>query len=84
MPFTGVGVVFLIIERVIAVQHQPRLGAKQRDTVDLAALHGDVLFEPPTQSAKEIKLPFLRVPLPGRILACQRVIARAVQMRLIQ
>ncbi len=84
MPFAGVGVVFLVVERVVAAQLQPRFGAKQRNTVDLAAVRRHMFLEPPAQPTKEIKLPFLGVPLPGRILARQRVIARAVQMRLIQ
>ena len=84
VPRAGVGVVFFIREGVIVPHPQAGLGAEQRDTVDLAPRGGHMFLEPPTQSAKEIKLPFLGVVVRRAVRPRQRVIAGPVQKGVVQ
>lgn len=78
MPWAGIGVVFRIGEQMVGQELQPRLVAKNRDTINPAARHRNMFFEPPAQPAKEIKLAIKVVV--STVLSGQRVISRLVHM----
>ena len=75
MPRAGKGIVFFVIKGVIFAQSQAWLGAKQRNTVNLAAWHWDVLLIAPPQPAKKVELPLFWMIVIGCIRPRERVIS---------
>ena len=53
VPRAGKGIVFFVVKGVIFAQSQAWLGPKQRNTVNLAAWHRDVLLIAPPHPAKK-------------------------------
>ena len=81
MPRAGVGVVLFIVQCVICAQFKPRLRAKQADPVNPTALFRDVFLEPPPYSAKEVELPFFRLPIGVGVFAGKCVVALFIKVR---